>query len=69
MRLDLNDLFVAEYTALQIKQAVVGNGHAKKEQVQEMVSSVLLGLPSTARTGCRRMRSLVLFVMLMVAQA
>ena len=28
---------VAEYTALQVKQAVVGNGHAKKEQVQEMV--------------------------------
>src|SRR5437879_4911885 len=25
---------VAEYTALQVKQAVVGNGHAKKEQVQ-----------------------------------
>ncbi len=41
----LNDLFVAEYTALQIKQAVVGNGHAKKEQVQEMVSR-LLGLSS-----------------------
>ena len=39
-----NDLFVAEYTALQIKQAVVGNGHAKKEQVQEMVKR-LLGLP------------------------
>jgi crossover junction endodeoxyribonuclease RuvC len=44
----LNDLFVAEYTALQIKQAVVGNGHAKKEQVQEMVKR-LLGLP--ARPG------------------
>ncbi len=28
---------VAEYTALQVKQAVVGNGHAKKEQVQERV--------------------------------
>tara|TARA_Y100001936_G_scaffold240400_1_gene274831 strand:+ start:53907 stop:54284 length:378 start_codon:yes stop_codon:yes gene_type:complete len=39
----LNDLIVAEYTALQIKQAVVGNGHAKKEQVQEMVKR-LLGL-------------------------
>jgi len=34
---------VAEYTALQVKQAVVGNGHAKKEQVQEMVKR-LLGL-------------------------
>ena len=40
-----NDLFVAEYTALQIKQAVVGNGHAKKEQVQEMIKR-LLCLPS-----------------------
>ncbi|MEW6312882.1 MAG: crossover junction endodeoxyribonuclease RuvC [Pseudomonadota bacterium] len=35
---------VAEYTALQVKQAVVGNGHARKEQVQEMVRR-LLGLP------------------------
>src|SRR5499427_3300409 len=25
---------VAEYTALQVKQSVVGNGHARKEQVQ-----------------------------------
>ncbi|NIO42766.1 MAG: crossover junction endodeoxyribonuclease RuvC [Burkholderiales bacterium] len=32
---------VAEYTALQIKQAVVGNGHARKEQVQEMVRRLL----------------------------
>lgn len=39
-----HDLPVAEYTALQVKQAVVGNGHAKKEQVQEMVKR-LLGLP------------------------
>ena len=35
---------VSEYTALQVKQAVVGNGHAAKEQVQEMVRR-LLGLP------------------------
>lgn len=34
---------VSEYTALQVKQAVVGNGHAAKEQVQEMVRR-LLGL-------------------------
>src|SRR3979490_3320564 len=27
---------VSEYTALPVKQAVVGNGHAKKGQVQEM---------------------------------
>lgn len=37
----LNNLTVAEYTALQVKQAVVGNGHAKKEQVQEMVRRLL----------------------------
>jgi len=37
----LEDLPVAEYTALQVKQAVVGNGHAKKEQVQEMVRRLL----------------------------
>ena len=40
----LESLPVAEYTALQVKQAVVGNGHAKKDQVQEMVRR-LLGLP------------------------
>src|SRR5260221_12095327 len=34
---------VSEYTALQLKQAVVGNGHPKKEQVQQMVKR-LLGL-------------------------
>ncbi len=37
---------VAEYTALQVKQAVVGNGHAAKEQVQAMVVR-LLSLPAT----------------------
>jgi crossover junction endodeoxyribonuclease RuvC len=37
----LNNLSVAEYTALQIKQAVVGEGHARKEQVQEMVRRLL----------------------------
>ena len=37
---------VAEYTALQVKQAVVGQGHARKEQVQEMVKR-LLRLPAT----------------------
>ena len=35
---------VAEYTALQIKQAVVGHGKAAKDQVQEMVKR-LLNLP------------------------
>jgi crossover junction endodeoxyribonuclease RuvC len=37
----LKDLPVAEYTALQVKQAVVGNGHARKEQVQDMVKRLL----------------------------
>jgi crossover junction endodeoxyribonuclease RuvC len=40
---------VAEYTALQVKQAVVGNGHASKEQVQHMVKRLLklTGSPSS----------------------
>ncbi len=42
----MRNLEVAEYTALQVKQSVVGNGHAKKEQVQEMVKRLLL-LPAT----------------------
>ena len=33
---------VAEYTALQMKKAVVGHGLAKKEQVQAMVARLLL---------------------------
>ena len=39
---------VSEYTALQVKQAVVGLGHARKEQVQEMVKRLLMlpGHPS-----------------------
>lgn len=38
---------ISEYTALQVKQAVVGNGHADKEQVQHMVQRLLRlnGLP------------------------
>ena len=38
---------VSEYTALQMKKAVVGSGQAKKEQVQDMVSRLLTlpGLP------------------------
>ena len=41
------DLAVAEYTALQMKKAVVGHGQARKEQVQEMVRRLLAlpGLP------------------------
>jgi crossover junction endodeoxyribonuclease RuvC len=42
-----NDLTVAEYTALQLKKAVVGHGKADKAQVQEMVKRLLRlpGLP------------------------
>jgi len=42
-----NDLAVSEYTALQMKKAVVGHGQARKEQVQEMVMRLLAlpGLP------------------------
>ena len=42
-----NDLAVAEYTALQLKKAVVGHGKADKAQVQEMVKRLLRlpGLP------------------------
>ncbi|MBV8621561.1 MAG: crossover junction endodeoxyribonuclease RuvC [Curvibacter sp.] len=43
------DLPVAEYTALQMKKAVVGHGRAAKSQVQEMVRRLLRlpGLPGT----------------------
>lgn len=43
------NLNVAEYTALQVKQAVVGQGKAHKEQVQDMVQRLLLlsGTPSS----------------------
>jgi crossover junction endodeoxyribonuclease RuvC len=41
------DLPVAEYTALQVKQSVVGYGKANKEQVQHMVQR-LLALPAPA---------------------
>ncbi|HEY0202290.1 MAG TPA: crossover junction endodeoxyribonuclease RuvC [Burkholderiaceae bacterium] len=43
------DLPVAEYTALQMKKAVVGHGRAAKSQVQEMVRRLLClpGLPGT----------------------
>jgi crossover junction endodeoxyribonuclease RuvC len=40
-------LDVAEYTALQMKKAIVGQGHARKEQIQQMVMHLLKlpGLP------------------------
>lgn len=42
----LKNLPVFEYTALQLKKAVVGHGKAKKEQVQEMVARLLI-LPAS----------------------
>jgi crossover junction endodeoxyribonuclease RuvC len=44
----LANLPVTEYTALQVKQAVVGHGTAAKEQVQDMVRRLLKlpGAPS-----------------------
>ena len=42
----LRDLPVYEYTALQVKQSVVGQGKAAKEQVQHMVGQ-MLGLSGT----------------------
>lgn len=44
--LTMRGLLVYEYTALQVKQAVVGQGKAAKEQVQHMVVS-MLGLSGT----------------------
>ena len=43
------NLPVAEYTALQMKQAVGGHGRAQKSQIQEMVKRLLAlnGLPGT----------------------
>ena len=38
----INSLPVSEYTALQVKQAVVGNGHARKEQVQEIHTTAMM---------------------------
>ncbi len=45
----LAHLPVSEYTALQVKQAVVGHGKAAKQQMQDMVQRLLLlpGLPGT----------------------
>lgn len=42
------DLAVAEYTALQMKQAITGHGRAAKSQIQEMVKR-LLRLPVLPR--------------------
>ncbi len=45
----MKNVTVAEFTALQVKQSVVGNGHADKSQVQEMVRR-LLSLPAVPST-------------------
>ena len=45
----MKNITVAEFTALQVKQSVVGNGHADKSQVQEMVRR-LLSLPAVPST-------------------
>ena len=42
------NLPVCEYSALQVKSAVVGYGHAGKQQVQQMVKA-LLNLPAIAQ--------------------
>ena len=42
------NLEVHEYSALQVKSAVVGYGHAAKQQVQHMVKA-LLNLPEVAQ--------------------
>lgn len=44
----LNKTEVVEYQPAKVKQAVVGNGGANKEQVRRMVS-LLLGIPATTR--------------------
>ncbi|HEY1266794.1 MAG TPA: crossover junction endodeoxyribonuclease RuvC [Candidatus Binatia bacterium] len=36
-----SDILVHEYASVEIKQSVVGYGHASKEQVQKMVGSLL----------------------------
>ena len=40
----LAGLSVAQYGAMEVKRAVVGNGHAAKEQVQAMVRHLLPGV-------------------------
>jgi crossover junction endodeoxyribonuclease RuvC len=48
LTLALADMTIAEYTPLQIKQAVTGYGQASKDQVQQMVQ-LLLELDETPR--------------------
>ena len=55
-----NGVPVAEYTALQTKQATVGHGKADKTQVQAMVQRLLAlsAMPGTRRLGCAGLRHL-----------
>ena len=52
----LAELPVSEYTALQVKQAVVGHGKAAKEQVQEMVQAAACAARRALRRRGRRAR-------------
>ena len=52
----LAGLPVHEYTALQVKQAVVGHGSAAKEQVQEMVRRLLAAAGRAVAGRGRRAR-------------
>ena len=47
-------LCVAEYATTSIKKAVVGNGHAAKEQVQAMVKVLLPGVQALLPLSRRR---------------
>ncbi len=41
LQAERNDLPIGEYTPMEVKQALVGYGHADKKQVQHMVAQVL----------------------------
>jgi len=52
-----HDLEIAEYAATEIKKALVGKGHASKEQVQHMVKVILdypdaLGIDASDALAC-----------------
>ena len=51
------DLDVSEYTALQMKKAIVGHGQARKEQVQEMVMRLLCAAGPAGQGRGRRARA------------
>ena len=45
----INSMTVCEHSATQVKKAIVGRGHADKQQIQHMVK-MLLGLAEMPRT-------------------